>query len=475
MGKVKDKNKVFKSKSKGPYVGRKIKKSKSKKEGENSADNIVKEIEELAPTDDEKLTLELVKELGGTEDDLKLVENIDGGKDNVEDVNEEMKSELKNLISSLNFSKYKSDDFIVKDDEPPAGEKTESKSVKEKDSKVQDNEVSSSSSDLLPSAPTKPEAEEEDGDSETEENPESSSTHNFFFLKDKNLKRTHCVVKSGEKWYSSLNEADIAFEDEVNKYWLSKLEKYSKAVWEKDVENYKKSSQKGAKKSESQWIQTVLKSGTLNDKFSAYVLLIQDSPVHNISALETLIDFVNLKSRRPCLMAIDNLQQLFLEVLLIPTRKLRNFENNCFPQLSDLAGGNKDTIDRYLITWMFEDRLKKLYVKFLDNLELVGKDNVDKTRIKALSSVLELLAGNPEQEGALLARLVNKLGDPSRGIAAKALYLLSQLLERHPVMKWVVVAEVERLLYRANISARAQYFGICFLSQILLEKFNQDK
>ena len=174
-------------------------------------------------------------------------------------------------------------------------------------------------------------------------------------------------------------------------------------------------------------------------------------------------------------MAIDNLQQLFLEVLLIPTRKLRNFENNCFPQLSDLAGGNKDTIDRYLITWMFEDRLKKLYVKFLDNLELVGKDNVDKTRIKALSSVLELLAGNPEQEGALLARLVNKLGDPVRGIAAKALYLLSQLLERHPVMKWVVVAEVERLLYRANISARAQYFGICFLSQILLEKFNQDK
>ena len=130
MGKVKDKNKVFKSK--GPYVDRKIKKSKSKKEGENSADNIVKEIEEPAPTDDEKLTLELVKELGGTEDDLKLVENIDGGKDNVEDVNEEMKSELKNLISSLNFSKFKSDDFIVKDDEPPAGEKTESKSAKEK-------------------------------------------------------------------------------------------------------------------------------------------------------------------------------------------------------------------------------------------------------------------------------------------------------------------------------------------------------
>merc|ERR1719516_743565 len=96
------------------------------------------------------------------------------------------------------------------------------------------------------------------------------------------------------------------------------------------------------------------------------------------------------------------------------------------------------------------------------------------TKIKALSTLLELLAGNPEQESLLLGKIVNKLGDPVRGIAAKAMYLLSQLLEKHPVMKWVVVGEVERLLYRQNISAKAQYYGICFLSQILLEKHNQD-
>ena len=57
----------------------------------------------------------------------------------------------------------------------------------------------------------------------------------------------------------------------------------------------------------------------------------------------------------------------------------------------------------------------------------------------------------------------------------QALYQLSQLLELHPAMKWVVVGEVERLLYRQNIAAKAQYYGICFLSQILLEKHNQDK
>ena len=422
--------------------------------------------------EDDVLTLELVKELGGTEDDMKLIDDIEG-KDDTEDISKETKSELEKLISSLNFSKYSAESLTVKDVEVENDDVKKENTSKSKDTsidkKIQDNEISSSS-DNLP----KPADAANDDDSDEEVAPEGLSTHTFSFLKDKNLKRTHCVVKSGDKWYNSVEEQQEQEGEESNNYWIAKLEKYTKIIMEKDIENYKKASQKGSKKSESAWIQTVLKSGTLNDKFSAYILLLQDSPVHNVSVLETLIDYVNLKSRRPCLMAIENLQQLFLENLLIPTRKLRNFSENPFSKLSEMSGGNKDTIDRYLITWMFEDKLKKLYIKFLDNLELVGKDSIDKTKIKALSTILELLAGNPEQESLLLSRLINKLGDPSRGTAAKAMYLLSQLLERHPVMKWVVVGEVERLLYRPNIATKAQYFGICFLSQILLEKFNHD-
>ena len=33
----------------------------------------------------------------------------------------------------------------------------------------------------------------------------------------------------------------------------------------------------------------------------------------------------------------------------------------------------------------------------------------------------------------------------------------------------VVVQEVERLLFRTNISKRAQYYGVCFLNSIKLE------
>lgn len=43
---------------------------------------------------------------------------------------------------------------------------------------------------------------------------------------------------------------------------------------------------------------------------------------------------------------------------------------------------------------------------------------------------------------ALLAALVNKLGDPSRKLASDAAFLLGQLLLQHPAMKAVVVREV---------------------------------
>ena len=45
-----------------------------------------------------------------------------------------------------------------------------------------------------------------------------------------------------------------------------------------------------------------------------------------------------------------------------------------------------------------------------------------------IACTYQLLAGNPEQEQLLLERLVNKLGDPSRGVAAKAMYHLTLLL-----------------------------------------------
>lgn len=61
---------------------------------------------------------------------------------------------------------------------------------------------------------------------------------------------------------------------------------------------------------------------------------------------------------------------------------------------------------------------------------------------------------------------INKLGDPVRRVAAKATYQIGLLLENHPAMKAVVLSEIERLLHRTNIATRAQYYGICCLTQV---------
>lgn len=74
----------------------------------------------------------------------------------------------------------------------------------------------------------------------------------------------------------------------------------------------------------------------------------------------------------------------------------------------------------------------------------------------------------PLQEAKLLSGVVNKLGDPSRKVASKAGYLLSSLLQEHPAMKGVVVAEVQRFMFRQGLQERARYYGVVFLNQMVL-------
>lgn len=66
----------------------------------------------------------------------------------------------------------------------------------------------------------------------------------------------------------------------------------------------------------------------------------------------------------------------------------------------------------------------------------------------------------------LLGMLVNKLGDPLKQIASKALHHLTEVSFKHPAMCGVMATETEKLLFRNNITEHAQHFALCFLSQL---------
>lgn len=59
-------------------------------------------------------------------------------------------------------------------------------------------------------------------------------------------------------------------------------------------------------------------------------------------------------------------------------------------------------------------------------------------------------------------------GDPIAKVASQASHLLTQVItSHHPHMKSVVVKEVERLLFRPNITPRTEYYCLCFLSEMI--------
>ncbi|XP_078727972.1 LOW QUALITY PROTEIN: CCAAT/enhancer-binding protein zeta-like [Lampetra fluviatilis] len=279
--------------------------------------------------------------------------------------------------------------------------------------------------------------------------------------------RQHLLIKPGGKWHDMeyTSESNAAEQDEeLVRRHLELAEK----LLDHEVELYRtrRENQKGGS---SSWMKTVASAGTLADRMAAATILVQDAPVHNLSCIETVLSLARTKgSRRPSLMAVDTLKELLVSDLLPDERKLRNFSQRPFDRLDELSSGNKDARDRRLVLWLYEHRLKRQVAELAQTLDLLSHDTVEATKLRAVGAAHELLGSKPEQEKAMLTLLTNKLGDPAHKVASRAAYLLEGLLARHPNMNGVVCREVERLLHRPNVGAKAQYYGVCFLNQVAL-------
>jgi ribosome biogenesis protein MAK21 len=252
---------------------------------------------------------------------------------------------------------------------------------------------------------------------------------------------------------------------------------YESAISLLEKENEVYASKHLGSNSSRRFLSTIMSSGTLSDKVSALTLVIQESPLHNIKAFESLIGLARKRSRGQAVTALGALKDLLADGTLLPSeRRLRAFHlqpelavefinHQRWNQGDQLPGNLKVS---HLLYWAYESWLKDRYFEILGILETWCNDEVQYARARAVGYVFELLKEKPEQESNLLRLLVNKLGDPDRKIASKTSYLLLQLQTSHPLMKQTIFSAIESELFRPGQSLHARYYAIITLNQTIL-------
>ncbi|XP_047638229.1 CCAAT/enhancer-binding protein zeta [Phacochoerus africanus] len=405
-------------------------------------------------------SLEEVLRLGGTKQDYLMLatldeneEVVDGGKKGA--IDDLQQGELEAFIQNLSLAKY-AKTFLIEEDQSSGKEDGSSKEARV--SKVDNKKQNAAKNE----SKKRPEQHPDENNSTIPKAKRDKQQDIFEFVERQTL-----LLKSGGKWYDLEYSNEYSLEPQPQDI-VAKYKTLAQKLYEHETNLFKNKTnkQKGAS---SAWMKAIVSSGTLGDRMAAMILLIQDDAIHTLQFVETLVNLVKKKgSKQHCLMALDTFKELLITDLLPDNRKLRIFSQHPFNKLEQLSSGNKDSRDRRLILWYFEHQLKHLVGEFVQVLETLSHDSLVTTKTRALVVAHELLCNKPEEEKALLVQVVNKLGDPLNRIATKASHLLETLLCKHPNMKGVVCSEVERLLFRSNISSKAQYYAICFLNQMAL-------
>ncbi|KAI1505336.1 CBF/Mak21 family-domain-containing protein [Biscogniauxia marginata] len=399
------------------------------------------------PTDSDVLLNE-VRELGGDEEDYKLIADIDSDDDAVnnqqgtKDADKGLRAELAKFAAGLGFENARPDPGS---EEEPDDEMVEHRS---------DDDEKSSQELAAPGHKT--------GDKPSRD------------------PKRKTIFEPRPDWHAvSLKTLPTPSSEEVTPYAaaVTALKEYAKSVLEEDAAAYGNTN---SASSSQKFMSTIMSSGTMSDKVSALTLSIQESPVHNIKAIENLMSLGAKRSRGQALSALAALVDLLGPGMILPSdRRLRTFasqigligtlQNYSVKSWSAGQALPGKITKEHLIVWAFEDWLKDAYFRMIQSLETWCDDEVEYARTKAIDLVFALLRDKPEQESNLLRLLVNKLGDRERKIASRASYLILQLLNTHPGMKQVAIRTIEQdILFRPGQNIRAKYYAINTLNQTIL-------
>lgn len=400
--------------------------------------------------------------LGASEKDLELLNGLDDEESETEFGNsgndQELNADLAKFMTGLGFL----GEVVV---------------VSEEEQEEQEEEIQEESQEEEEQEDEKGEADDDDDDDDDEEeedkkDQESGNTVQvqIALLKPKtsdkvtdlkSVSSSKLKIENRIDWYN-IETAPIENPEKLDRFALERITDRAKAIVEQENKTYLE--EFASDNSQRKFLSQVLSDGTLNDKISALTLLVQEAPLHNMKAFETLLTYCEKKSRTAALQAIDAMKDLFLNGLL-PDRKLVSLFKQSL---------SKDASDEKVALAYYEDYLKKSYFKFIQILEHLSHDPILHVRMNVVSHIFDLLKAKPEQEANLLRLGVNKLGDVENKVAAKTSYQILQLEQAHPAMKKIITDSVTDMVLQKANDYHAQYFTILTLNQTILTRKEPD-
>ncbi|BGP12208.1 hypothetical protein JCM10213_007464 [Rhodosporidiobolus nylandii] len=463
----------------------------AKKERRQSAAAAAKGKGKAASTGaDEQLRAEILA-LGGDEEDLKMLEDVESESE-VEEGGEEgeagLVKDLKSFMKGLDFSAAGATAPASDDDEGAS-------------SGASDDDEEEEMADAPAAAPApveaakeeKPAKEKKESKHEREERrrvereaeKEKEQERKELERAEREVKRKAQLEKSTKSpwivdptphWYavpvpapspsaSKPSPSLVAFLQQRGQTLLDKENQLFSASLDPKASSKSTPAPTGLSKADQVFIQQILSSGTSSDKVSALLLLVSSSPLHNTTYLDQLAALCRKKSRDESGRAVRGVVDWWRgEGGGSPDRKLRYFADQ--PSLATVAhahealekGRPQDTeleradVDRCLVLFAFEDWFKKWFFQVLQALEQMSVDPLPHPRNQAVIHLSNLLRDKPEQESNILRLLCNKLGDTQRSIASKTSHHLLQVLQRHPGMTPIMVREVSALILHPRTS-----------------------
>ena len=234
---------------------------------------------------------------------------------------------------------------------------------------------------------------------------------------------------------------------------ISRYRRLADEVYSQEVSLSRQGGSGSVSEKDEKWVENTMRRGTLKDRVAAMSVVVNMDCMHKLYALDMLMDLAgcggggdggggSAPNSRVGQMASEALSDLFVNTLLPGDRKLVSLDDR---PLHLYEGTDRTLSPRVLLLWRYEEMIKVRYSSYLARYlgrALAGEDEPSKRG--ALSTACTLLMRVPEGEEALLAMIVNKIGDPVRKIASAAGHQLRMVLDEHPAMVNVVAREVSR-------------------------------